>query len=51
MVMTATQLLVPATVTGPGPRVAPVLGQLEEAAGGEAGTFPFWASEMEDQRD
>lgn len=51
MVTTAAQLLVPATDLGPGPRVAPVLGQPEEAAGGGAGTFPFWASEMEDQRD
>lgn len=49
MVTTAAQLLVPAAVLGP--RVAPVLGLPEEAAGGGAGTFPFWASEMEDQRD
>lgn len=49
MVTTAAQLLVPATDLGP--RVAPVLGQPEEAAGGGTGTFPFWASEMEDQRD
>lgn len=41
MVTTATQLLVPGTITRARPRVAPVLGQPEEAAGGGGDTFPF----------